>query len=55
MLKLRASIAKNHLVLDIWLAGSGFRPILLGFPLADVGLSVLCRSALPFLLQACPR
>lgn len=50
--RLCVSIAKSNLVLGSWLADSGFRVILWELPLADLGLSVLCHLALPFLLQA---
>lgn len=53
--RLCVSIAKHHLALDSRLATFGFRLVLLGFPLADLGLSVLCHSALPFPLQPAPR
>lgn len=51
--RLCVSIAKSYLVLGSWLANAGFQLVLVEFPRADLGLSVLCHLALPFLLQLC--
>lgn len=53
--RLCVSIAKSYLVLGSWLANSGFQLVLLEFPRADLGLSVLCHLAWPFLPQVCLR